>query len=190
MKRKKRIGSIAFHVVCILFAVTSLYPILWLISSSLKESSQVFVDAANLIPKDFKIENYANGWKGFGGISFSRFFLNTFWVVILSVLGTVIVCPFVAYGFARMNFKFKRFWFLTVMLSLMLPAQVVMVPQYIMFNKFGWVNTYLPLIIPLWFGNAFFIFQHMQFIRSIPGELDEAAYLDGAGSFMVYRFCL
>lgn len=186
MKRKKRIGSTAFHTVCILFTVTSLYPIIWMIASSLKESSQVFVDAANLIPWDFKFENYVNGWKGFGGISFGTFMLNTFIVVGFSVLGTVLVCPFVAYGFSRTKFKGQRICFLTVLISLMLPAQVVMVPQYIMFNKLGWLDSYLPLIIPLWFGSAFFIFQHMQFIRSIPEELDEAAYLDGASKFTVY----
>lgn len=157
-----------------------------MISSSLKDSTQVFVDAANLIPWEFKIENYIHGWSGFGGISFSTFFLNTFIVVLLSVLGTVVSCPLVAYGFARTEFRFKRAWFFTIMISLMLPAQVVMVPQYIMFNKLGWINTYLPLIVPLWFGSAFFIFQHMQFIRSIPIELDEAAYLDGASKFTVY----
>ena len=186
MKRKRQIGSIVFHVACILFALTSLYPIVWMLSSSLKDSTQVFVDAANLIPWEFKIENYINGWRGFGGISFATFFFNTFVVVLLCVLGTVVSCPLVAYGFARTEFRFKQAWFFTIMISLMLPAQVVMVPQYIMFNKLGWINTYLPLIIPLWFGSAFFIFQHMQFIRSIPIELDEAAYLDGASKFTVY----
>ena len=186
MKRKKQIGSVVFHTLCILFAVTSLYPILWMLASSLKDSSQVFVDAANLIPKELKFSNYVNGWKGFGGISFTTFFCNTFIVVLLSVLGVVVSCPLVAYGFARTEFRFKNFWFFTIMISLMLPSQVVMVPQYIMFNKLGWINTYLPLVLPLWLGSAFFIFQHMQFIRSIPAELDEAAYLDGAGKFTVY----
>lgn len=186
MKAKRKIGTFLFHGMCILFALTALYPILWMIASSLKESSQVFVDAASLIPKEPKFQNYVTGWKGFGGISFGKFFVNTFFVVILSVIGVVISCPFIAYGFARVDFRFKNFWFFTIMISLMLPGQIVMVPQYIMFNKLGWMNTYLPLILPLWLGSAFFIFQHMQFIRSIPTELDEAAYLDGAGKFGVY----
>ncbi|HJA68239.1 ABC transporter permease [Lachnoclostridium sp. An169] len=186
MKKKKTLGSVAFHLVCILFALTALYPIIWMLSSSLKDSSQVFVDAGNLIPWDFKIENYVKGWSGFGGISFSTFFSNTFFVVLLCVLGTVVICPLVAYGFARLNFKGKNLCFFTVLISLMLPGQIVMIPQYIMFNELGWLDTYLPLIVPTWFGTAFFIFQHMQFIRSIPAELDEAAYLDGAGKFTVY----
>ena len=186
LQKKKRIGSIIFHTVCILFAVTSLYPIIWMIASSLKESSQVFVDAASLIPKEFKFENYINGWKGFGGVDFGTYFKNTFIVCILSVLGVVVSCPLIAYGFARTEFKGKKFWFFTVMISMMLPGQIVMVPQYIMFNKLGWLDTYYPLILPMWLGQAFFIFQHMQFIRSIPRELDEAALLDGCSSFQIY----
>lgn len=186
MKKKKTIGSVAFHAVCILFAITSLYPIIWMVASSLKESSKVFVDAANLIPETFHFENYVNGWRGFGGITFTTFFKNTFVVVILSVLGVVVSCPFIAYGFSRVKFKGKKLWFATVMFSMMLPGQIIIVPQYVMFNKLGLVDTYVPLILPMWLGQAFFIFQHMQFIRSIPYELDEAALLDGCGKFKTY----
>ena len=186
MKNKKRIGTVAFHAICIIFAITSLYPIIWLVASSLKESSKVFVDAASLIPDTFHFENYANGWKGFGGITFTRFFINTFYVVILTVLGVVVSCPFIAYGFSRIKFRFKKFWFTTVMFSMMIPAQIIIVPQYVLFNKFGMIDTYIPLILPAWLGQAFFIFQHMQFISSIPYELDEAALLDGCGKFQTY----
>lgn len=186
MRTKKKVGSIAFHVFCLLFAVTSLYPILWLLASSLKESSQIFVDAASLIPKGMHFENYTKGWSGFGGVTFTTFFINTIFVVVLSVIGVAVSCPFIAYGFARLKFKFKNFWFVTVMISMMLPAQIIMIPQYIMFNKLGFMDTYVPLILPMWLGQAFFIFQHMQFIRSIPYELDEAALLDGCGKFKTY----
>lgn len=186
IREKKRIETVAFHGFCILFALTALYPILWLIASSFKESSKVFVDAASLVPDTFHVENYAKGWSGFGGITFTTFFVNTFIVVILSVLGVMVSCPFIAYGFARVNFKYKNVWFITVMFSMMIPAQIVMVPQYIMFNKLGWIDTYLPLVLPMWLGQAFFIFQHMQFIRTIPYELDEAALLDGCGRFKIY----
>lgn len=186
MKAKKRIGSIVFHTVCIIFSITSLYPILWLVASSLKESSKIFVDASSLIPETFHFENYINGWRGFGGITFTRFFANTFFVVILTVLGVVVSCPFIAYGFSRIKFRFKKFWFTTVVFSMMLPAQIIIVPQYVMFNKFGMIDTYIPLILPAWLGQAFFIFQHMQFISSIPYELDEAALLDGCGKFKTY----
>ena len=155
-------------------------------ASSLKESSKIFVDASSLIPETFHFENYINGWRGFGGITFTRFFANTFFVVILTVLGVVVSCPFIAYGFSRIKFRFKKFWFTTVVFSMMLPAQIIIVPQYVMFNKFGMIDTYIPLILPAWLGQAFFIFQHMQFISSIPYELDEAALLDGCGKFKTY----
>lgn len=186
MKKKKLAGSIAFHTICILFAITSLYPIAWMVASSLKESSKIFVDAGNLIPKTLHFENYTNGWRGFGGITFTTFFKNTFIVVILSVLGVVVSCPFIAYGFSRVKFRFKKFWFATIMFSMMLPGQIIIVPQYVLFNKLNLIDTYVPLILPMWLGQAFFIFQHMQFIRSIPYELDEAALLDGCGKFKTY----
>lgn len=186
MKTKSKIFKILFHVFCIVFALTSLYPILWMLASSLKDSSQVFVDSSNLIPKTLHWENYKNGFKGFGGISFFTFFNNTFIVVLLATLGTLISCPFIAYGFARIEFKFKNFWFMTVMISLMLPAQIVLVPQYILFDKLKLTNTFIPLVLPMFFGSAFFIFQHMQFIRSIPIELDEAAKLDGCSRFKIF----
>lgn len=190
MKRKRTLTTFIFHAFCILFAMTSLYPILWMIASSLKESSQVFIDAQSLILAVFKFENYANGWRGFGGIDFGVFFRNTFIVVILATLGTLISCPFIAYGFARVDFKFKSFWFMTIMVSMMLPSQIVMIPQYIIFDKLHCLNTYIPLVLPLWFGSAFFIFQHMQFFRSIPNELDEAAKLDGCSRFQIYTSVL
>ncbi|MCI1859610.1 MAG: carbohydrate ABC transporter permease [Sporolactobacillus sp.] len=185
-KRRKRIETFLYHVICILFAVTAMYPILWMISSSLKESSSVFINASSLIPKGWHFENYVNGWQGFGGISFATFFTNTIIITLSCVLGTIISNPLIAYGFSRLNFKGKNFWFATIMIALMLPGQIVIIPQYIMFNSIGWVNTFLPLIVPAFFGNAFFIFQHMQFIRSIPRSLDEAATIDGCSKFRIY----
>lgn len=187
MKKNKQISSVLFHIVCLLFAVTALYPIFWMISSSLKESSQVFIDAASLIPEGFHIENYINGWNGFGGVTFGTFFMNTLIVVGFNVFGTVLACPLIAYGFARLSFVGKKFWFGTIMISLMLPGQIILIPQYIMFNAIGWVDTWLPLIVPSYFGSAFFVFQHIQFIRSIPTALDEAATIDGCGKFRIYK---
>jgi multiple sugar transport system permease protein len=187
MEAKKRRKSFPlFHVLCILFGVTSLYPILWLVSSSFKESQKVFVEAYQLIPSSFHFGNYVRGWAGFGGISFTTFFSNTFFVVLLTTLGVLISCPFIAYGFTRMKFKFKNFWFVTVMITMMLPSQIIMIPQYIIYHKLNMVNTYFPLILPAFFGAPFFIFLIMQFIRSIPIELDEAAKIDGCNSFQIY----
>jgi ABC-type sugar transport system, permease component len=186
MTKRKKVTSVIFHTACMLFAFTALYPILWMISSSLKESAKVFVDAYNIIPSSINLDNYVRGWKGFAGITFATFFKNTFFVVILSTLGVLLSCSFIAYGFARLKFKFKNFWFMTVILTLMLPGQIIMVPQYVIFHKLHWINTYLPLIVPSFFGGSFFIFLIMQFIRTIPYELDESAKIDGCTRFQIY----
>ncbi|MEF2245448.1 carbohydrate ABC transporter permease [Paenibacillus sp. IITD108] len=163
-----------------------LYPLIWMISSSLKESSQVFVEAQSLIPKGWHFENYVNGWKGFGGITFTTFFSNTFFVVIVSTIGSIISSTLIAYGFARIRFAWRNVWFVCMLLTMMLPFEVIMIPQYIMFNWFGWINTYYPLILPTFFGVPFFVFLTMQFIRSIPYELDEAARIDGCNRFEIF----
>ncbi|WOC32839.1 MULTISPECIES: carbohydrate ABC transporter permease [Caproicibacterium] len=183
---RKKAYSFFFHFFCILFSVTALYPILWLVASSFKESQKVFVDSSNLFPFPLHLENYSRGWQGIGGISFSTFYGNSFIVVLLSVLGVLFSCPLIAYGFSRVQFHFKRFWFVTVMITMMLPGQIVMIPQYIIYHKLNWTNTFLPLILPTWCGSAFFIFLIMQFIRSIPYELDEAAMIDGCNQFTIY----
>lgn len=183
---KRRVRSVIFHAVCLIVGVSMLYPIFWMIASSLKESSKVFVDAYNLFPHPAHFENYARGWQGFGGLSFATFFKNSFIVVVLTLVGMLLSCSMIAYGFVRQNFRFKKFWFATVMISMMLPAQIIMIPQYIIFHKLNLTNTFAPLILPSFFGGAFFIFLLMQFIRSIPYELDEAAKIDGCSAFQIY----
>jgi multiple sugar transport system permease protein len=163
-----------------------LYPLIWLLASSLKESSQVFKQAQSLYPSGWHFENYSNGWKGFGGITFTTFFYNTFFVVIISTIGSVISSTLIAYGFARIRFAWKNIWFVCMLLTMMLPFEVIMIPQYIMFNWFGWINTYLPLILPTFLGIPFFVFLIMQFIRTIPIEMDEAATIDGCNRFEIF----
>ena len=186
MAKNKKVNSVIFHVACLGFGLISLYPLFWMLASSFKESAKVFVDAYNLFPNPAHFENYVRGWKGFGGLSFAVYFKNTFIVVLLTTLGALLSCSIIAYGFARQKFKFKNFWFVTVMITMMLPGQIIMIPQYIIFHALNLTNTYVPLILPSFFGSAFFIFLVMQFIRSIPFELDEAAKLDGCSSFMIY----
>ncbi|XEC94891.1 carbohydrate ABC transporter permease [Paenibacillus tarimensis] len=163
-----------------------LYPLIWLLASSLKEGSQVFVSAHSLYPEGWHFENYVNGWKGFGGITFTTFFTNTFIIVLVSTIGSVVSSTFIAYGFARIKFAWRNVWFVCMLLTMMLPFEVIMIPQYIMFNRFGWVNTYWPLILPTFFGVPFFVFLIMQFIRTIPYEMDEAARIDGCNRFSIF----
>ena len=170
----------------LVLGIVMIYPVLWMVSSSFKEHADIFASMGTLIPPKFTIENYKEGWKGFGNVTFATFFKNSFIVAGIGTIGTVISSALVAYGFARIPFKGRDLWFAAMMMTLMLPFQVQIIPQYIMFNKLNWINTFYPLIVPKFFGSAFFIFLIMQFIRGLPLELDEAAEIDGAGKFGIF----
>lgn len=183
---RRKIKKIAYHIVCISLAVIMLYPLLWMVFSSFKETSLVLREAHKLIPDTWTLENYFNGWKGFAGVSFATFFKNSAFVAAVSTIGAVFSSALIAYGFARIRFPGSNFWFSCMLVMLMLPYQVLMIPQFLVFKKLGWVGTYLPLIVPYFFGQAFFIFLDMQFIRGIPKELDEAAEIDGCNRFDIF----
>jgi len=179
--KPKTVRSVGLHLFMLAFACLMIYPVLWMLSSSLKEGNEIFVNAHKLIPSVWTFSNYAEGFKGYSGQSFAVFLKNSAVVTALSVLGTVLSCTVVAYGFARISFKGAAFFFACMMMTMMLPAEVLTIPQYIFFHKIGWVNTFAPLIIPSFFGTAFFIFLIVQFIRGLPVELDESARVDGCG---------
>ncbi len=180
-KTKERAKTLSYHLFTIALAVFVFYPVLWLIASSLKPQSEIFSQAHSLIPSKIMWENYRQGWQGFGRTNFGVFFRNSFIITIISTLGQVISSALVAYGFSRIEFAGKKILFACMILTMLIPSQVLMIPQYILFSYFGWVNTWNPLIIPSFFGVPFFIFLIMQFIRGIPFELDESAKIDGCG---------
>ncbi|WXB91376.1 carbohydrate ABC transporter permease [Metabacillus sp. FJAT-53654] len=163
-----------------------LYPVIWLLMSSFKPSEMIFVTAKSLIPDPWILDNFSKGWEGIGGNSFGVFIKNTVVLVIFTMIGQVISSAFIAFGFARMNFFGKGFWFAIMMVTLMLPYEVVMIPQYIIFSKLGWLDSIKPIVIPAYFGHPFFIFLLVQFIRTIPRELDEAATIDGCNTFKIF----
>jgi multiple sugar transport system permease protein len=171
-------SNIIFHTVVIALGFVMLYPILWMISNSFKTNSEIF-NSFSLIPKTFNLDNYTRGWMYNKSTTFATFFLNSFVYTIIATLGAVLSSSLVAYGFSRIKFRGHGFWYACMFLTLMLPYQVVMVPQFIIFQKIGWVNTLLPLIVPQFGGQAFFIFLMVQFIRGIPHELDQSAMIDG-----------
>ncbi|MEI7025156.1 carbohydrate ABC transporter permease [Paenibacillus sp. y28] len=163
-----------------------IYPILWMAASSLKPNSEIFTQAYTLIPSKLEWNNYVSGWKGIGGISFATYYKNSFIIVIFATIGSVLSSALVAYGFARIKFFGSAFWFGCVMMTLMLPHDVTIIPQYIMFAKLQWLSSFKPLIVPFFFGVPFFIFLIMQFIRTIPHELDEAAKMDGCSKYGIF----
>ncbi|MFD2706154.1 carbohydrate ABC transporter permease [Salibacterium lacus] len=185
-KTKNRLKKITQHTLLGLFTLVMLYPLIWMLASSLKESSNVFVNAHSLIPESWEFSNYVEGWKGFAGISFTTFYKNTFIIVGVSTIGSIIFSAVAAYGFARINFTGRKVWFALMLMTMMLPFEMVMIPQYIMFNWFNLIDTYLPLILPTFFGYPFFIFLMIQFIRTIPPELDQAARIDGCNTISIF----
>ena len=186
MKVKKRINTVFFHVFVCGIGLIMIYPLIWMIFSSFKESSLVLTTVGQLIPKEWHLDNYKNGWAGFGGVTFTTFFKNSLIVTCITVAGNVIASAMAAYAFSRLHFKGRGIFFICMMITMMVPSQVLIVPQYIIFHTLGWVDTFLPLTVPEWGGRAFFIFLIMQFIAGIPKELDEAAEIDGCGKIRLF----
>lgn len=176
---RKAARALVYHLIVAGFAFIMLYPLLWMFASSFKPTAEVFRDVTSLIPSRIELDNYVRGWSGFGGISFGTFYLNSFFYAGTATLIGVVSSSIVAYGFSRIKFVGRGFWFACMLLTLMLPTQVTIIPQYVAFTQLDLRNSFLPLLLPRLGGQAFFIFLIMQFIRGIPKELDEAAEIDG-----------
>ncbi len=185
-QRKTILRGIMYHLPVLILSLLMIYPILWMAASSFKSPAEMWKDVSSLIPKQATLNNYISGWKGFGGVSFETYYFNSFMYAGLTTLFQVFSSAIVAFGFARIRFVGRNVWFTCMLLTLMLPAQVLIIPQYIMFKQLGWINTYLPLLIPRLCGSAFFIFMIMQFIRGLPRELDEAARIDGCTTVGIF----
>ena len=172
------------YLFLVILAILLLYPLCWLFLSSFKSDLEVF-GTINIFPKVFHWENYVNGWKGIGQFTFGYFLWNSTQLTCLTVLATLISSTIVAYGFARFSFILKKQFFALMISTLMLPNTIIIVPRYILFRNLGWINSYLPFIIPTLFATApFFTFLMVQFFRSLPKELDESAKMDGCNSFI------
>lgn len=177
--------SLAYHAVLCLASLAMLYPLLWMLASSFKPEDEIFGNAS-LWPTSFSLESYWRGWSGLQ-VSFGRFFLNSLIISVLSVIGNVLSCSLAAYAVARLQFRGRGFWFALMLGTLMLPYHVTLIPQYILFLGLGWIDTFLPLVVPKFLAvDAFFIFLLVQFFRTLPRELDEAAEIDGCSAFGIY----
>jgi multiple sugar transport system permease protein len=186
MKTSTVVGHTLTHLFIIALGLFMIYPILWMIVSSFKPNNMIFSDPG-LIPRAVTIDNYISGWKGYAGVTFGRFFVNSLLMCIGAVAGNLIACSMAAYAFGRLKFAGRNLWFAVMMITLMLPGHVTIVPRYILFNSFGWVGTLLPIIVPKFLAtDAFFVFLLVQFIRSLPKELDEAAIIDGCSKAGVF----
>ena len=183
--RKRRLPKLLKHFLLITFGIVMLYPVLWMIVSSLRSNDQIFNDPGLLLTNP-QWENYSNGWTALEH-PFGHYMINSAIVVLGAVVGNLVSCSMAAYAFARLQFKGKSTFFAIMLLTIMLPIHVVIVPQYIIFSELGWTNTFIPLILPkLLATDAFFVFLMVQFIRGLPRELDEAARLDGCNHAQIF----
>lgn len=171
------------YAILMIFALCFLIPILFLFLGSFKAESELFSTPFRWLPQHFLLNNYINM---FQSIPFWLYFRNTMIIVFFNILGSLISCTTAAYGFARLRWPGRDKVFLIVLMTMVLPYQVTLVPLFIMFNKLHWIGTFLPLIVPCFFGNAFFIFLLRQFFVGVPNEISESARIDGAGEFRVF----
>jgi multiple sugar transport system permease protein len=173
---------ILVHVGLVSAAFVMIYPLLWMTASALRPSEQVLTEDSLWVGEP-TAENFVAGWTaGVGSASFGVFVLNSVVIAVLSVVGNVISCALAAYAFAKLPFRGRKVWFALMIGTIMLPYHVLLIPQYLLFNALGWVDTILPLVVPKFLATeAFFVFLLVQFFRLIPKELIEAARIDGCG---------
>lgn len=187
--RRRRRASVVRHAGLIIFGIFMLYPLIWMAVSAFKPGHLVLTDPG-IIPTEFTLENFRLGWT-VGEYTFLVFFANSAIVAISCVAGNLVACSLTAYALARLEFRARKVYFAIVLVSVMLPMHVTIIPQYIIFSNLGLVNTYVPLILPKFLAtDAFFIFLMVQFIRGIPRELDQAAWIDGSGPFRTFWYII
>lgn len=175
------------YVLLFIVAILFLLPLYWMISSSLKPEYEVFANPPVWWPSPAQFQNYI---AALTELPFDRYAVNTLIIATGAVIGHVVSCTLVAYGFARLRAPGKRALFIILLATLMLPYPVVMVPQYIIFSELEWVNSFRPLIVPTFFGNAFFIFLLRQFFLQIPTDLEDAARMDGANLLQIIWYII
>jgi multiple sugar transport system permease protein len=183
IKRGKILERLLVYGLLIGLSIVFIFPFLWLIGTSLKPENEALTFPPTLIPNVWDFANYKDV---FTIVNFGQYYMNSIIVTVGTVLGTVLSSTLVAYGFARIKGKGRDAWFVLLLATMMLPPQVTMIPVYMIFAKLGWTNTFLPLIVPAFFGNAYFIFLLRQFFRTIPKELEESAYLDGCSTLGIF----
>ena len=182
--QSKIIRNIILYVFLTLFSIICILPLLWMISTSLKSGNIIFESPPRWLPDGFHFENYK---KAVQEIPFLQYFFNSTFITVLRIVAEVFVSALVAFGFAKFDFPGKNLWFLLLLSTIMLPSEVTLIPVFQLFTKLGWVNTFLPLTVPAFFGGqAVFVFLLRQFFMAQSNELMEAAMIDGANKFSIF----
>lgn len=191
MKKSKIIRDIFIYIALILLAIMILYPFVWMIFASFKSNNEIYV-SPRLLPDKWLFGAFSEGWTRLGGkYSFGTFYLNSLKLCVPMSVFTVISSSIVAYGFARFKFPGRKMLFGVMIATMLLPDAIILVPRYLLFNSFGWVDTYKPFIIPtILASNSFYTYLLIQFFRGIPREIDESAKIDGCGSFKIFVYIM
>ncbi len=183
--RREKISRTVRYVILLVVGLMMLYPLAWMFSASFKPNHEIFT-TLNLWPSHATWDGFINGWKTGTEYNFGHYMINTFKYVIPKVILTIISSTVVAYGFARFEIPWKKFWFATLIATMLLPSTVLLIPQYLMFREMGMLNSYLPLYLPTAFATqGFFVFMLIQFLRGVPRDMEEAAQIDGCNSWQV-----
>ena len=176
-------SKIIIYVLLTLMALYFLSPFIYMLFTTFKTEAEAIAYPPRLFPKKWLVDNYLDAWKA---QPFGRYLWNSILVTVGTTAGQILSCSLVAYGFARYQFKGKNVLFMILLSTMMIPWDVTMIPQYMEFKIFGWINTLKPLIIPAWFGSAYYIFLMRQFLVGVPKDFEEAARIDGANAFQIY----
>ena len=184
-RQKILIFSITKSIILWIIVIVMIYPLIWMILSSLRPEVEIFNSAVR--SGKYTFENYRKGWAGPTGVSFSRYYLNSIVMVAFMILGNLVSCSLTGYALSRLKFTGSKLFFAIMLGTMMLPQHVVLIPRYIIFTKLGWINTFLPMVVPKWLAtDGFFIFLMIQFMRTIPRDFDESASIDGCSSYKVF----
>ena len=182
MKMSKK-SKIVIYILLGLVAIYFLAPFIYMLFSAFKTEGEAIAYPPKLLPAEWHFENFINAWKS---QPFGTYLWNSILVTVLTTVGQVLSCSLVAYGFARFNFKGKNILFMILLSTMMIPWDVTMIPQYMEFNLFGWINTLKPLIVPAWFGSAYYVFLMRQFLMGIPKDFLDAARVDGCTEYGIF----
>lgn len=183
VRLRERRGKIVFFCVALALSLLMMLPFFWMITTALKSNAEIYHVPPALIPHQFRVQNFP---KGIAAVNFGRLFVNSAIIAVLSTAGAVASSMIVGYGLSRIRFPGRRLWFYAFVGSMLLPSIVGIIPLFKLYLNIGWYNTWLPLIVPMFFGNPFFIFLARQFYMTIPRSLDEAAKIDGAGHWQIF----
>jgi multiple sugar transport system permease protein len=180
---RRRTGSVALHVVLIAVGVGMAFPFAWMLLTSFKTLKQLLQDPLSFWPDPWTVDNYVQAWNS---VPFAQAYVNSIYIAVLVVAGTLVTASMAGYAFARIRFRGSRAIFIVFLATQMIPKQVTLIPFYLLMSKFGWVDSHLSLIVPALLVNPFAVFLMRQFVLTLPRELEEAALVDGAGRWRTF----